>query len=201
MPANHENTDLNNLIIAQAVFKAVSEAVSTKNSDSLRSRIDAQRIELYKQTGCKSYDLMLNGMKVGTYTVRTSKAVKKTLLVVYDELAFARWAYENGLAKKQIQLTIDVEDWMPANLVNIEYMITEETWRSGIAQEKYVVDGNALDVARENGEVPDGCELKVIDEPSAPVGTTLKVDSALVAEALGDALPAAVHGLLTEGGE
>lgn len=201
MPTTREFSNLENLTIAQAIYKAVSEAVSTKDPDSLRSRVDAETIEGYERTGCKSYDLMLRGTKVGTYSIRFSKAVNKTLIVVRDPLAFGRWAYANNLAKKQIQLTIDVEDWMPENLVDIEYHITEQTWRDGIAQEKYVVDDDALDVARENGEVPDGCEPQVIDEPSTPIGTLLKVDPALVAAALGDMLSGAVRGLLTEGGE
>ena len=145
---------------------------------------------------------MLKGCKVGTLSVRFSKAVHDRFLAIVDHLAFERWAFANGLARKQILLAIDVEDWMPSNLVDIEYMITEETWRRGIAQEHYILDADeVLAEAMGNGEVPDGCELRIVDEPARPIGTLLKVDPQLVAKAMGEALPTAVAGLLAPGGE
>lgn len=190
------------LIIAQAFWKVIAKAVDTKDPDSLRSRVDAAMRQLYESTGGKTYDMMLNGMKVGSYGLRFSKEVHERRLRIDDDLAFCRWAWRNGLAKKQILLAIDVEDWMPENLVDIEYMITEETWRSGVAQEHYVLDReDALAEAAKNGEVPDGCVVEAIDEPARLIGSTLRIEPQLVARALGESLPSAIAGLLPTGGE
>lgn len=198
----YQPNDRERLTIMQALYKVVASAVSTKEPGNLRNRVDSSVLQFYDSTGCKSYDLTLMGNKVGTLSLRFSKEVHERFLEVVDYQAFERWAFENGHAKKQIVLTIDVEDWMPKNLVNIEYMITEETWRKGIAQENYVMDvDEVLTEAMDSGEIPDGCEMRVIDEPAKPIGTLLKVDPQRVAKAMGDALPTAVAGLLTSGGE
>ena len=65
--------DIERLAILQAIYKAVGEAVDTKNPDSLRGQVDARYRELYYETGAKSYDVVMDGEKVGTYSMRFSK--------------------------------------------------------------------------------------------------------------------------------
>lgn len=93
------------LFAYQAMFKVLSDEVSTKNPRSLRSIADESVIKTYESTGAKSYDAKINGEKVGTYSVRISKAKKNEKVQVTDERAYRTWAFENGLA----QMTVDDE--------------------------------------------------------------------------------------------
>ena len=87
-------TDKEKLAVAQAMYRACAAVVSTKDPDSLRSLCDADMLENYASTGAKSYDMLVAGQKVGTYSVRVSKA--RDELVVVDEHDMKRWAIEQG---------------------------------------------------------------------------------------------------------
>lgn len=84
------------LAVAQAVYKSVAGIVSTKDADSLRSMCDADTIANYASTGAKSYDVRLLGEKVGTYSVRVNKAKKVSTLAVEDQDAYMAWCADNG---------------------------------------------------------------------------------------------------------
>lgn len=196
-------TDLEKLTIAQALYKAIAAAVSTKDPDSLRGRMDVAAIRGYEATGAKGFDLRLAGRKVGTYSVRVSKPVHRTDLVVRDRAGFEGWCVANGIAEAR-------ESWKVADglaLDEEERDAFQRLVRAGVIRRHVLVDVTdvtLVDAKRhmaETGEVPDGCEAIVVDEPSRPVGTTLRVDVALVADALGDGLPGALAGLLADGGE
>ena len=196
--------DLQNLAIAQALFKVISGAVSTRDPDSLRSRMDAQVIETYANTGAKNFDLRLKGQKVGTYSIRFSKAVHDVELVVNDRSAFIDWCCENGLAKAQTNFTVKAPT---SNMMEAERKAYDLLRASGIITEETVVHTQnfALDDAKamfkRTGVIPDGCTVEMIDEQSEPIGTTLRVDPTLVATAMGSDLPGVVIGLLTDGGD
>lgn len=167
--------DIERLTVAQAVYKAVADMVSTKNPDSLRSRADADMLGNYERMGMKSVDLRINGEKVGTYSVKVSKpttSTTRTRLVVDDSEEAYRWAVRSA--------TDEFEDWCIANIDRFC---------------QYALD--------EFGEVADGAHVEtdtMAAQPERATGTVLKVDVPKVAHALGGELPVAVSGLL-EGGE
>jgi hypothetical protein len=167
-------SDIERLVIAQALLKTVTKYTSTKDHDSLRARADADMLENYERMGMKSIDLRINGEKVGTYSVKVSKptsAAKSSRVVVDDSDAAYKWAMT---AAKD-----EYNDWCIANIDRFcEYALSEF------------------------GEVADGAHV-VTDEtaaqPERATGTVLKVDPPKVAHALGTQLPQAVAGLLTGG--
>ena len=82
------------LAIAQAVFKAVSAAVSTKDPLSLRGRLDEELRDMYADVGVKSIDVKVAGQKVGTYSVKVAKAKDEMRVRVTDHRAFEEWLFE-----------------------------------------------------------------------------------------------------------
>jgi hypothetical protein len=168
-----ELTDVQRLAVAQAVYKAVSGVVSTKDEDSLRSECDRVLVEQYEQTGAKSYDVPINGIKVGTYSVKVSKAKPK-------RKAPRAW----------------VDDWDEF----IDWLTNDDgaDWLRHLVEEHG--DALALDILRETGEVAPGCVAQPDycepAEPARVTGTTLRVDADAVAEAMGPMLGERVMGLL-----
>jgi len=70
--------DIRNLAVAQALFKVVKSEVATGNEFNLRGRVDAimrERFNEAKKLGIapKSFDIEIDGEKVGTYSITTSK--------------------------------------------------------------------------------------------------------------------------------
>lgn len=88
-------TTAEKLTIAQALYKAIADVVSTKNPDSLRSELDAEMLKAYELDGIKSRDMRVNGQKVGTYSVRVKKAFSKNRPVLTDISAFKAWLDDN----------------------------------------------------------------------------------------------------------
>lgn len=84
------------LAVAQAVYKTVASIVSTKDADSLRAQCDEDTIANYMSTGAKSYDVRVLGEKVGTYSVRVNKAKKVSTIAVEDAAAYYDWCAEMG---------------------------------------------------------------------------------------------------------
>lgn len=89
-------TTAEKLTIAQALYKAIADVVSTKNPDSLRSELNAEMIKAYELDGIKSRDMRVNGKKVGTYSVRVKKAFSKDKPVLTDISAFKAWLDDNS---------------------------------------------------------------------------------------------------------
>lgn len=171
-----DRSPIQQLAVAQAIYKAVSTVVSTKDPDSLRSACDAEAARRYEAEGVKSTDINIDGVKVGTYSVKVSKAKPKRKaprVWVDDRDEFAEWlASEDGAG-----------------------------WLRQLVEEH----GNelAFGVFYETGEIAPGCvaQLNYCEpaEPARVTGTTLRVDTAAVAEAVGAQLGAGVTALL-EGG-
>lgn len=204
MNGTRDITDMERLAIAQALFKAISSVVSTKDPDSLRGRVDARAIENYKSTGAKSFDLTLNGTKVGSFSVRLSRAVHRVDFVVGDREACLRWCVENGLARTATTYeAVELDGGLDKSQVDALDLLLS----TGALKGRAAVASPDLAIAdakrhfEETGELPDGCALELVDEPSVPIGTLLKVDPALVAQAMGNELSNAVAGLLAEGAE
>lgn len=161
-----ELTAMEQLAIVQGLYKALAERVSTKDPDSLRSKVDAQVMEFYEQTGAKSYDISLMGEKVGTMSVSMSRAKTETAYDLADWMAFEQWAS------------------------------TEEGW-------SVLMDFAMLDPERfckfaveRTGEVMPGIDVRTVEVPEHPKGTTLRVDTTKVARAMGNQLEPAIAGLL-----
>lgn len=161
-----EMTDMERLAVVQGLYKALGEKVSTKDPDSLRSAVDGQVMGFYETTGARSYDVNVRGQKVGTMSVTMSRETTKTTYDLADWTAFEKWAS------------------------------TEDGWNM-------LMDFAMLDpekfckfATEQTGEVPHGVDVRTVEVPSAPKGTTLRIDQNKVARALGNQLEPAIAGLL-----
>jgi hypothetical protein len=167
------------LAIEQALFNKLGEDVSTKNPDSLRYAADADMIETYRATGYKSRDVLINGVKVGTHSVRVTKGkdaqtVKR--LVVRDPYALEKFIEDNIIQCIKAEEMPYAELYAQAMLQNFAEFVMETY-----------------------GEVCDGCEVVTETVPAqAPAvnGTTMRIDADQVARALKGYLPTTFGGLL-----
>lgn len=165
--------DFQNLAVAQRIYHAIAGEVSTKSPDGLRGSLDAKMLNEYMETGTRTRDLIINGEKVGTYSVKVGKAKPGKVtkqLSVNDESEVARWAAAN------------------------QDELSEFLSRNWDAFANYCFESY--------GEVPDGCEVVTTETepvPPQPTGTVLRVDDAKVDHAMAGQLPQAVAGLLHEG--
>lgn len=163
------------LAIKQALFKVLAADVDTKDPDNLRGYVSADIIRRYQQTGAKSYDLRLEGKKVGTMGVSVSKETEERTerrFEVTDEAALDSWVRD--------------ED-------------ARQFWDGYVTSHRAEFARWYFECM---GELPGGCEMVERTIPAQPElvkGTTMRVDPKRVARALGANLPAAVAGLL--GGE
>lgn len=168
-----ELTELGRLAVAQALYNTIGAAVSTEDPDSLRGRLDREARDRYERDGVKSRDVLIGGQKVGTWSVKVSKAVEESVdvrAVVDDWAEFEEWLLGNGLTMAAFIKRDEVLD---------EFL-------------QWILD--AL------GEVPKGCITTETLHPARAAGysgTTLRVDTKAVADALKGALPGVVAGLLT----
>ena len=165
-----EQKDMERLAVAQAVYKAVADIVSTKNPDGMRAQADAELMDAYTQMGVKSMDLRVEGQKVGTYSVTMAKAVPE---------------------KQSARLDVEDHDrlvrWLKADPEALDSLM--EMYADQYAQALFAA----------SGEVPDGCDAATVVTPAQPEhakGTTLRVDARKVAQALKGNLPQAVSALL-----
>lgn len=89
-----------NLYVAQALYKAMGEYVSTKG-DSLRAECDAELLSMYESEGIKSLDAKVAGKKVGTYSVTVAKEKTTTGLRTTDLDALTEWATGHGFIRTE----------------------------------------------------------------------------------------------------
>lgn len=168
-------SDMERLAIEQTLFKRVASDVKAGVPDNLRGRCDEAVRLLYEQTGAKSFDARVAGRKVGTYSVRVSKATKpkaREVVVVDDPAAVWAWAQANA---------DDVRDYVLANAREFAEWFAKTT-----------------------GEVVGGAHVEEVTEPARPesyAGTTYKVDEQAVWEAVATLPPGTVAGLLEGGGQ
>lgn len=171
--------DVGRLAFAQAVYKAVASEVGTRQEGNLRDRVNRRFLRLHEETGGTSFDIRLGGRKVGTFSFRRTKgtpAHKEARFVVSD-----RDALDDAF-----EASDDFERWLSR--------------RIGAHLGEL-----AVEYAEETGEMLPGVTAEVVEVPATPDGIqpsgSLRVDPAKVAEAMGDALPAAVAGLLGGGSD
>ena len=173
--------EMQKLAVAQALYKVVGAAVSTKDPDSLRGRMDAEAEHAYRFDGIKSRDIIINGEKVGTYAAKVARAVD-----------YQPAEYETHAA---VEDTEKLRNWL-LNLDRVERGVVLEFVMT-------VADEFAAYWLDRCGELPDGCELQtrcvkqaVDAQPMRYAGTVLKVDEDAVARALAGELPGVIAGLL-----
>ena len=168
--------DVERLAIAQAFYSEAGKLVSTKDPASLRSQVDKGYYELYERTGSKSFDVMLNGSQVGTYSLRFSKPTEEKtqdVFTVGDYVELAKW-FE----------TMDAEtlkEYVASDLGQFAEWLFNTT-----------------------GEIADGCFIDHVITPATEkryMGGTLKVSTESVQDALVDMLPHGINGLLGGGDE
>jgi hypothetical protein len=90
------------LAVAQAVYKLAAEQVKTNEPGNLRAEVDAHFRELFEQAGAKSFDIRIGGEKVGTYSVKVTKPKMQTVCDCYDQSAYLAWCEEHGFVRKVI---------------------------------------------------------------------------------------------------
>ena len=90
------------LAIFQALYKVVASAVSTKDPDNLRGQVDDDLMDMYAKTGAKSFDIRVNGEKVGTASVKTTKGKTETKLFIDDFDAYMDWLDTDGSEYRDI---------------------------------------------------------------------------------------------------
>ena len=144
-----EFNDLETLAVAQATYKVIAEAVSTKDPDSLRSTVDERILDSYRTDGVKSRDVRLNGEKVGTYSVRTKKARTDLIPRVENLDAYKSWIVEN---MEQV----------------IEYIVRDSKFLDSIVRDGEIPSGVVVDKIH-FPECAVGTSLKVDVEKVAQV--------------------------------
>jgi len=145
--------EVTQFIVAQSLYKAIAEKVKTGKTENMRGRIDAHFTELWERTRAmgapaKSFDLEVNGQKVGTYSITTAKAEPEhdeKRIVTTDEKALLRWCMEHGCV--QIDRA-KVDDW-------IAY--TGEL-PDGMGTEVVHVDAKPARISRTTVRIPDPFE-------------------------------------------
>lgn len=174
---------LQKLALAQGLYSKLGELVSTKTPDSLRAQLDERAEMLYRTDGIKSRDVVINGVKVATYSVRTAKA-REAVPASFSQVLSMR----------------ESEDvFADAVMADVDVL-------------RGFVMRHARDLASlwldDFGEIPPGFELvETMDDPGTPAqperyaGTVLKVDTDKLAMALGPQLPGEVVHILTDGGD
>lgn len=168
--------DRERLFVAQALYNAVKEVVSTRDSGNLREAVDEYYHRRYDEDGSKSFECRLDGMKVGTYSIRTTKAKPATSEKVFG-----------------------IKD--PEKLMEWFKGMDSETV-AGYASDR--LSDFAEWCFYRTGEIPDGCTVVEIGTPATVeqwAGGSLRIDQAAVAEALGSRLQDATRMLLEEGAE
>jgi hypothetical protein len=112
-----ELDEVTQFIVAQALYKAIAEKVKTGKKGNMRGRIDAHFAELWEKTRAmgapaKSFDLEVNGTKVGTYSITAAAAEPEhdeNRIVTTDEEALLRWCMERGFIQVD---RAKVENWI-----------------------------------------------------------------------------------------
>ena len=130
-------TDLEKLAVAQAVYKAVGEVVSTKDPESLRGRASARLLEQFQDKDAPSdrMPLMVNGTEVGSLSITRQKPTKYLRADVADQRdllegadpddlrefilaeefveSYALWARSQGILTPGVTFTQVVKDKPP----------------------------------------------------------------------------------------
>lgn len=157
------------LAVKQALYKVLAEDVSTSKQGNLRARVDETYKGFYHATGGKSYDVNVDGKKVGTISVTVKDAKPTARVYVIDQNGFGDW----------------VRDDDAVGNAAIEWVLADRKRAEAFA--RYLVEVT--------GVMPEGCETYA-DNGTPTLTTSLRIDTHKVADALGNALPSTIAGLL-----
>lgn len=93
-------TDLQAAVAYQALYNKLGVECKV-NGDGIRGAVDRELREIYEMTGAKSYSVVRDGVKMGTYSIVEDKAAPASEQVVFDLVdreAFAGWLMsEDGI--------------------------------------------------------------------------------------------------------
>lgn len=170
-----ELTDIQRLAVAEAMGKAIKDMTNPRGgahgAPTLRTECDDALRYDFEASGTDRRRISINGQEVGTLSARISKPESGTRVAMTDTGLFVRWLRESDGGYDAL-------------------------WRLATASKTHQA---VLDAATADGELPDGCRVEDYENPSAWLGTTLRVDVKKVGAALGAELPSAVVGLLGGG--
>ena len=155
-------SNLEKLGIINAFGKAVKKA-----EKQVREEVDDEMRKAFIEGSVSQKQVMVNGKKVGTISVRMSEPVVGKYPQIDKAEDFVQWLRnsDGGLDTLRRMVTTN-PDW-------------------------------CLDKATEDGELPDGCSLVERNEPPFYKGTTLRVQLPKVVDALGPELGSVAAKLLT----
>ena len=187
------------LAVAQAVYKVVGAAVSTKERDNLRAQLDDETVALYQMYGVKSRDLKVGDLKVGSVSVVTESRAQ-----VDEPRDWERWKVDTGravevervdwdvLTAHERELVIAMVKGVNAAAVRTDTVDTCKDWTAGLVHDGR---GNAVD--------EDGCIVPGVRWVERVKHTTVKGCEPDKVMAALHALPEPVNvmGLLMGGGE
>ena len=164
--------ELARLAVAETMVKRLKLITDPRAKErNLRQHVEEELVAQYEATGSSTFQVEVEGQKVGTMSLRFTDEKVGKRPVVTDYRAFARWIRESDGGMDTI-----------VRLVNAKPDLM-------------------LDAATADGELPDGCEMREFHEPKRVSGATLRVKPEKVADALAGELPQAVAGLLSGDGE
>lgn len=168
-------TDVERLALMQALYSVVGAEVKTGVPGNLRDAVNDEYTRLYNMTGATSFEVRVNGEKVGTFSyskVKGSPARVESTVKLVDAAALRRCEDDEFLEF--------ISRWVDAHLEEL-----------------------ARDYFSETGELVDGMAVVEHEVPAQPEsirpGGTLRIDAAKVAAAMGASLGPAVAGLLIGG--
>lgn len=189
------------LAVAQGLYKAVAQAVSTKSDHNVRAEADDALADLLTTIGTDRVTLCVRGHDVGTLRVRYAKASDGA--EVTDEGVLEAWLADNG------ERTYDLHpEWLTPNQLERVAGLMRDVNPSSVVPRSVMPN----DMERGLREGPGGCVLTAEGEvvpgmrwrrvPKLAVGTTIHgCEPERVAAALKGALPETIMALLGEGGE
>ncbi|HIR90661.1 MAG TPA: hypothetical protein IAC01_02615 [Candidatus Limicola stercorigallinarum] len=170
---NDKAAGIQKLALAEAIIKALKPLTDTRGGkggvDNLRTRADDELRRIYAESGADRRQIDINGVKVGTLSLAFTKPVDRTEIGVLDMDELIGWLRDTDEGRDTLA----------------EVLTGYKTLRA------------VLDTAQAFGFMPDGCSAVEVHDPAHIKGTTLRVDTQKVAEALAGQLPVAVAGLIS----
>ena len=165
-----EMTVMERLAIKQALYKMLAADVATGKPDNLRGQADKQYKSMYMATGAKTYDVNVDGKKVGTFSVVAKESEEKAVVYILDANTYGDWLRDEDAA---------------ANAA-VEWILADRKRAEAFARH----------IVETTGVIPDGCESFIDRTPSTLTTKFSRLDPQKVAAALGNALPSTIAGLL-----
>ena len=163
------------LAVEQAVYNTIGADLKTGVADNLRGEVNGFFLDLYQHTGAVSFEVRVDGQKVGTYGFSKVKGQPERTVTEVRV---------TDMAALRADRSEDFNEWLTQYVAaNLESL--------------------AVQYAQETGELLDGMEYVTETIPATPdtirPNGTMRIRPEKVAAALGNALPATIAGLL-EGG-